>query len=88
MSDQNQNQNDIVPDDSLDAMGLYCPVPLYQAKKKIDALKTGQILEVIADDPSAEPDFQAWTKTTGHELLKIVKDGKKLLIYVRKTEKK
>ena len=88
MSENNITQNNIVPDDSLDAVGLYCPVPLYQAKKKIDALKAGQILEVIADDPSAEPDFKGWTKTTGHELLKIVKDSEKLFIYVRKTEKK
>ncbi len=88
MSDKTQKQNEIVADESLDAMGLYCPVPLYQAKKRIDALKVGQILEVIADDPSAEPDFKGWTKTTGHELLKIVKEDDKLFIYVRKTEKK
>ena len=88
MQDKTQNHNDIVADDSLDAIGLYCPVPLYQAKKRIDALKVGQILEIIADDPSAEPDFKGWTRTTGHKLLKIVKDDDKLFIYVRKTEKK
>jgi TusA-related sulfurtransferase len=88
MSDQNHKKSDIIADDSLDAIGLYCPVPLYQAKKKIDALKVGQILEIIADDPSAEPDFKGWTKTTGHELIKIIKADEKLYIYVRKTEKK
>ena len=86
MSDN--NVNNIVPDETLDVIGLYCPVPLYQARKKIDTMQNGQVLEIIADDPSAEPDFKSWSRTTKNELLDIRKQDDKLFIYIRKTEKK
>ena len=54
---------------SLDTVGLYCPVPLFKAREGIDFLKTGQVLELLADDPAAEEDIKRFCKRTGHELL-------------------
>ncbi len=51
-------------------------------------MQNGQVLEIIADDPSAEPDFKSWSRTTKNELLDIRKQDDKLFIYIRKTEKK
>ena len=40
----------IIPDDTLDVVGLYCPMPLALTMERIDEMKTGKILEVIVDD--------------------------------------
>ena len=68
------NKNTISADEFLDCTGLYCPVPIFETRKKIDSIKKGQILEITADDPASEEDIKSWAKATGNELLKIEKD--------------
>lgn len=53
----------------LDAKGLSCPLPIVRAKKAIDTLATGQVLEVHVTDKGALSDFPAWAKSSGHEIL-------------------
>ena len=58
----------ISPDNTLDARGLNCPMPIIKAKKEMDKMSAGQILEVLATDPGSAADFKGWTKQTGHNL--------------------
>ena len=60
---------------SLDTKGLTCPIPILRAKKAIVALDTGAVLEVLATDPGAVKDFEAFSRATGHELLESTEDG-------------
>lgn len=53
----------------LDARGLNCPLPILRTKKSITALKTGQVLRVIATDPGSVKDLEVFCKQTGNELL-------------------
>jgi tRNA 2-thiouridine synthesizing protein A len=62
-------------DQTLDAKGLNCPLPILKAKKAITALPAGATLEVLATDPGAVKDFQAFSRTTGHELLESTQEG-------------
>ena len=56
---------------TVDARGLKCPMPIVKAKKEIDAIPVGEVLQVIATDPGSVLDFQGWIKTSGsYELLK------------------
>jgi tRNA 2-thiouridine synthesizing protein A len=48
--------SDDTPVETLDAIGLLCPEPLFQARTAIDALEPGEVLEILADDPAAEED--------------------------------
>ncbi|MCL5071349.1 MAG: sulfurtransferase TusA family protein [Actinobacteria bacterium] len=80
------NKNVILADEFLDCMGLYCPAPIFEIRKKIDSIKQGQILEVTTDDPASEEDMKSWAKTTGNELLKIEKDKDKFIFFIRKTK--
>ena len=57
-------------DKSLDTRGLNCPLPILKAKKALAELVSGQVLEVISTDPGSLRDFQAFTKQTGHTLLR------------------
>jgi TusA-related sulfurtransferase len=62
-------------DKSLDTRGLNCPLPILKAKKALAELASGQVLEVISTDPGSLRDFQAFTKQTGHTLLRQSTQG-------------
>lgn len=53
----------------LDAQGLVCPEPLRLAQLRMGAMDQGQVLRIIATDPAAHIDFEAWCLNRGHELL-------------------
>ena len=73
-------------DHKLDCVGLYCPMPIYETSKKIEELKAGEILEVIADDQGIKRDMPAWAETTGNEFLGIEEEGGEIKVYVKKTK--
>lgn len=56
-------------DKEVDASGLKCPLPILRAKKALAELQSGQILRILATDPSTVQDFQAFTQQTGNVLL-------------------
>jgi len=71
-------------DKILDAKGLACPMPIVRTKKAISELESGQILEVHATDKGAKIDLTAWTKSTGHELVKHEEDQDVLKFWIKK----
>jgi len=73
-------------DATLDCVGLYCPMPIYQTAKKIKELKPGQVLEVLADDEGIKEDIPAWCRTTGNELLGIEEAADGYTVYVKKAK--
>ena len=56
-------------DATLDAKGLNCPLPILKAKKALKDLTNGQVLEIVATDPGAVKDFEAFCRATGNKLL-------------------
>lgn len=72
-------------DHTLDCVGLYCPMPIVQTSGKMEALKPGEVLEVVADDKGIKQDMPAWCQTTGHECLGIEEEKGEIRVYVKKT---
>ncbi len=72
-------------DQTLDCIGFYCPIPIYKASEKIKELKTGEVLEVVADDKGIKMDMPAWCETTGHEFLGMEEEGGEIKVYVKKS---
>ncbi|MFP4079736.1 MAG: sulfurtransferase TusA family protein [Ectothiorhodospira sp.] len=72
-------------DQELDASGLNCPLPILRAKKTLASMSSGQVLHIIATDPGAVKDFQAFAKQTGNELLEHKEEGGKFLFLMRKA---
>ncbi|MDH5218755.1 MAG: sulfurtransferase TusA family protein [Gammaproteobacteria bacterium] len=72
-------------DQELDASGLNCPLPILRAKKALAALTAGQVLHVIATDPGAVKDFEAFAKQTGNELQESREDGGKFYFLIKKN---
>lgn len=74
MSDQN----------TLDATGLLCPLPVLKARKRLGALASGDTLTVRADDPAAIVDMPHFCAEAGHELLSSDLDGAVQTYVIRK----
>lgn len=47
---------------TLDVRGAKCPMPIIKAKKELEQLAPGDLLEVLATDPGSVKDFQGWAK--------------------------
>lgn len=71
-------------DKEIDARGLNCPLPILRTKKGLSDMLGGQVLRVLATDPGAIKDFQAFAKQTGNELLEQGEAGEVLTFYLRK----
>lgn len=75
----------------LDVRGTKCPIPIVKAKKMIDTMAAGEIVEVMATDPGSVPDFQGWARTAKHALLKEQrqeKDEEGQEVYIHVLERK
>ena len=59
----------VTPDETLDARGLSCPMPLSKTKKAIGKMASGQVLEVLSTDPGTKNDLPGFAKKTGHAFL-------------------
>lgn len=54
---------------TLDVQGLQCPLPVLRANRALRALAPGDELRVLATDPAAPGDFDAFCRSTGHTLI-------------------
>jgi len=73
-------------DATLDAIGVYCPVPIMLTTEKMKELKKGQVLEVLADDMDILEDMPNWCKRSGSKFLKLEKEDGFYKLYVRKEK--
>lgn len=74
------------PNQTLDCIGLYCPEPVFQTRKKLDTMNIGETLEVFADDPASEEDIKSLVKRIGYELLSITKEDSTFRFVIKKTK--
>jgi tRNA 2-thiouridine synthesizing protein A len=70
-------------DREVDARGLNCPLPILRAKKALAELQSGQVLKVTSTDPGSQRDFEAFSRQTGHELLKLDATGREWTFYLK-----
>lgn len=69
----------------VDARGLQCPLPVIRAKKGLNGVAVGSVIEVMATDPGSMADFEAWTRSTGHELVSATQDADRFTFRIRRT---
>ena len=75
----------IVPDKSIDCIGLFCPMPIVKTREAMGSIAVGAVLEMLSDDPASEPDMKSWARRTGNELFEITKNGAVYRFLVRKA---
>ena len=70
---------------TLDLRGLPCPLPIAKTAVAIRELQSGELLEAYATDPGSVPDFNAWSKTTGNELIEQTEEEGVFRFLIRKV---
>ena len=68
----------------LNANNLDCTLPLLKTKLSLADLKSGQILEVTATDPTSWEDFASYAKISGNELVHAEQNSGKFIYRIKK----
>ena len=72
-------------DKVLDARGLNCPLPILRTKKALGELAAGQVLKIVATDPGAVKDLEAFSKQTKNPLLEQAEAGGEFVFFIQKA---
>ena len=67
----------------LDTKGLNCPLPVLKLKKAMKEVPPGGVLQVLATDPGAVADFEAFCSQTGNALLDVKTEGGVFVFLIR-----
>ena len=71
-------------ENKLDFRGMACPMPIMKTAMAFKKAASGDVFEVVCDDPGFEPDITAWANETGNTLEGIKKEGKDIIATVVK----
>lgn len=69
----------------LDTKGLNCPLPVLKLKKAMKQVPPGGVLQVLATDPGAVADFEAFCRQTGNQLLDAKTEGDVFVFLIQNT---
>ncbi|MDN5785668.1 sulfurtransferase TusA family protein [Pseudorhodobacter sp.] len=76
--------DDDLPEETLDARGLLCPLPVLKARKRLKAMVRGAVLRVLATDPAAVIDIPHFCTEAGHVLVEMTEsDGAQIYVIRR-----
>ncbi len=68
----------------VDATGLRCPEPLMVVRNKMMDLNSGEVIKVIATDPSTSWDFPKFCQFLNHELIRKEESEGQYFYWIRK----
>jgi tRNA 2-thiouridine synthesizing protein A len=77
--------HEIAVDQTLDAKGLNCPLPILRTKLALSRMAPGEVLHVLATDPHSVVDFKAFCARTEHELLHLDRGETLFEFYIRRA---
>ncbi|MFZ5817623.1 MAG: sulfurtransferase TusA family protein [Bacillota bacterium] len=70
---------------TVDARGLACPMPIIRARKGMDAIQVGEVLEVLATDRGAPADFRNWCQQTDQKFLELIQEDGYFRMLIKKV---
>ena len=73
-------------DAELDASGLFCPEPVMMLHTKVRELAAGDVLKVIATDPSTQRDIPKFCLFLEHQLLESSEQDGAYIYWIRKKQ--
>ncbi len=74
----------MIVDQTLDTLGLFCPLPIILTSKKIKEMQSGQVLLVLCDDVGIKKDMPVWCKDSGNTLIETIEEKGIFKCYVQK----
>ncbi|HEU5428156.1 MAG TPA: aminotransferase class V-fold PLP-dependent enzyme [Actinocrinis sp.] len=75
--------------ETVDALGLRCPIPVIELAKRIANVPVGGTIRVLADDPAARLDIPAWSELREHSYLgeqPVPERGERAVAYLVRRE--
>lgn len=73
---------------TIDAIGLFCPMPIIRLKLEIDKINLNELIELKADDPAFEKDLKSWCNETGNKISSIEENNEGIFTaYIEKLKK-
>lgn len=83
MPDHDEDLTDV--NKRLDARGLVCPEPVMLLHRAVREVAAGELIEMVATDPSTERDVPKFCLFLGHELVSERREGDEYRYYIRKS---
>lgn len=68
----------------IDVTGLTCPMPLISIRSVIDALQTGERIEICGDDPVFESTMRDFCDENKHTILSVDVQGRVVTMLIEK----
>jgi len=69
----------------LDTQGLYCPEPVMMLHSKVAEMSAGDVVKVLATDPSTQRDIPKFCQFLGHELVQQCQQDHTFHYYICKA---
>jgi cysteine desulfurase len=83
------SDSDPAAPETIDALGLMCPIPVIELAKRIVHVPVGGTVRVLADDPAARLDIPAWSELREHSYLgeqPVPERGERAVAYLVRRE--
>ena len=84
MTLQTESHADDAADLFVDLRGLKCPEPLLMVRKTVRGMRIGEVLHVVATDPTTQRDIPQFCRFLEHALLEARQDGEEFHFRLRK----
>jgi TusA-related sulfurtransferase len=81
------SETTITPTTVVDSRGTMCPGPITDLFKAYRHSNIGDVIELLATDPAAKSDTQAWAKRSGNEIVKMIDEKDHVRIQIRILKK-
>lgn len=69
----------------IDLCGKRCPHLVIAIIAALQGMESGQVLQVIADDPLAPSSVGAWARQSGHTLLDMYEEDSHFVFYLERA---
>jgi TusA-related sulfurtransferase len=81
------SETTITPTTVVDFRGTMCPGPITDLFKAYRHSNIGDVIELLATDPAAKSDTQAWAKRSGNEIVNMIDEKDHVRIQIRILKK-
>jgi len=80
-------QTGVRPTTVVDSRGTMCPGPITDLFRAYRKANIGDVIELLATDPAAKSDTEAWTKRSGNEIIAVIDEKDHIRIQIRVVKK-
>jgi len=80
-------QTGVKPTTIVDSRGTMCPGPITDLFRAYRNANIGDVIELLATDPAAKSDTEAWTKRSGNEIIAVIDEKDYIRIQIRVVKK-